>query len=168
MALGFRRNGFSEVRSVTFQAAWRDGSFKIGGAIDVSWAVDPAIQRVPVRHGQFEELIELPIKIRLPLSSGSDDDIDLFAAHSLVAGLIQNGGLIKAVAARIHFECKLRIQSSQNVFAGFEMACDRGPAGKPGSQAVASLGEGLDLLAVTLRADLICCRVRVIGEGLMV
>lgn len=44
MAPGFRHCGFSEVRCVTFQAAWRDGSFEIGGAIDVSRAVDPAIQ----------------------------------------------------------------------------------------------------------------------------
>jgi len=37
-----------------------------------------------------------------------------------------------------------------------------------GSQAVASLGKGPDLLAVTLRANLICCCRRIIGWRLMV
>jgi hypothetical protein len=73
-----------------------------------------------------------------------------------VAWFVENGGLIKASVTGIHFERKLRIQRLQSVFAGFEMACDRGPAGKLGSQVVASLGEGLDFLAVTLRAKLIC------------
>jgi len=104
----------------------------------------------------------------LSLSSGSDNDIDLFAALSPAAGLIENGSLIKAAVAPFHFEYKLWIQSLQSALARFELARDRGPAGRLGSQAVASLGKGPDLLAVTLRANLICCCRRIIGWRLMV
>src|SRR5439155_10440711 len=70
-----------KVCGMAFQAARRDGTVEVSKPVLIARTAHPLQQFRPIRYRQFEELIALPIQIRLALAAGAYDQI-----HALGAG----------------------------------------------------------------------------------
>ena len=60
-----------KVGRMTFDAAGNHRPVKIGRTVQISRTVDPAAKFHPIRNGEFEKLVSLPIQIGLAFSPGA-------------------------------------------------------------------------------------------------
>lgn len=70
-----------QIRAMAFDTAGRNISIEgylFGG---VTRAVAPGVQRRVIRNRQLKKGVALPVQIGLPLSTGSDGDIEGFFLH---------------------------------------------------------------------------------------
>src|SRR5471032_137103 len=73
-----------EGAGMALKAARHDRPVELGRAVGVTRAVDPGIDAGPVRHRELEELVLVPVQVRLSLPPRTDDDVEALRAAQLL------------------------------------------------------------------------------------
>ncbi len=135
-----------KVGRMTFDAAGNHRPVEICRAVQISWTVDPAAEFHPIRNGEFEKLVSLPIQICLALSSGAYYQAKGFRPFLAAGRLSEDRGLIKAAVHDIHSERKAGVDRFQGVSWRRKFSGDGVSAWHLGSAVVHRLLERLQLV----------------------
>jgi hypothetical protein len=115
---------------MALQATRNDGLVEVGKPVGMAGTIDPPIGFGPVRNGQFKELLPVPIQVGLPLSSGTDHEVEtLLVSDGLGRRQFCERGLEIAFRGRTHHKKQRGIRGSQSVETRRELACNRSLAG---------------------------------------
>ena len=125
-----------KVSRVTFDAAGNHRPVKICRTVQISGTVNPPPKFNPIRNGEFEKLIFLPIQIGLALSAGADHEAKRLCVFLGVRRRSGDRGFIKTAVSGVHSKREAGIDRFHRVFRRREFSCDGVNAWKLGCTVV--------------------------------
>lgn len=94
---------------MAFEAGRINGSQEIRAPIDVSGAINPSVPVGPIADGQFEQLVAIPIEVRLASHPRTGYQVNAFLPSKYRRGPSARCRDVEAVRSRLHAKLKPRL-----------------------------------------------------------